>query len=395
MYLKHFEMKYLWTLSLFFLLSACDLKKQKTVIKEDTKESILFVGTYTQKEGHVDGQGEGVYAYSMNKETGALTYLSVSDPITNPSYLAVHPNGKNLYAVNEFDGGENAFATITALEYNATDHSLGWLNEVSSLGQYPCYISIDNTGKFVMVANYVGGSVALFPILEEGLLDEYASYKKHAGGSSHLRQEAPHAHQIIQHPRLGFVTAVDLGADKLYEYKLDTLSQSLDFVREYPNGPKMGGPRHVVFHPTLNVSYTLNELIGSIEVTALRDSLRYFGNMQVISTQENEDDRVAASAAIKVHPSGKFLYASNRGELNDIAIYSIGDKGQLKPIGRQSTLGQTPRDFEIDPSGRFLLAANQDSHTIVTFAIDQTTGLLSETGYVAEVPTPVCIKFLN
>lgn len=388
-------MKRFWVFCLLILLLGCSFNGKKETMTIDPDLEILFVGTYTKKEGHVDGQGEGVYVYAMNKKTGALSYLNVSDPIISPSYLAVHPNGKHVYTVNEYDGGEESFATLTALQYDASDHSLNWLNEVSSLGQYPCYIAIDNTGKFVMAANYMGGSVALYPILEDGRLDEYSSYKKHEGGSSHPRQEAAHAHQIIQHPRLGFVTAVDLGADKLYEYELDTLSQSLDYVREYPNGPKMGGPRHIAFHPTLNVSYTLNELIGSIEVTELRDSMRYIGNMQVISTQDMDDTRDAASAAIKGHPNGRFLYASNRGELNDIAIFSIGEKGELTPIGRQSTLGQTPRDFEIDPSGKFMLVANQDSNTIITFSIDQETGLLSETGYVAEVPTPVCIKFLK
>ena len=380
---------------LFFACSGEKSKSRNDQMEELSKEEILFVGTYTRKEGHVDGKGEGVYVYSMNKETGALSYRNVSESIISPSYIAVHPNGKNVYAVNEYDGGEEEFAAVTALEYNPEDHSLSFLNEVSSLGQYPCHVSIDNSGRFVMAANYVGGSVVMYPIEEGGFLGEYSSYKKHEGGSSHPRQEAPHAHQIVQHPRLGFVTAVDLGADKLYEYKLDTLSMSLDFVREYPNGPKMSGPRHIAFHPTLDVSYTLNELIGSIEVTTLRDSLRYFGNMQVISTQENGDKRDAASAAIKIHPSGKFLYASNRGELNDIAIFSIGEKGQLTPIGRQSTLGEVPRDFEIDPSGKFMLVANQNSDSIVTFEIDQETGLLLETGYVAEVPTPVCIKFLD
>jgi len=387
--------KFFLLLTALVFAVACSSQKTEEQVKVDPDLEILFVGTYTKKEGHVDGKGEGVYVYAMNKETGAISYLNVSEEIISPSYIAVHPNGKYVYAVNEFDGGEEAFATVTALKYDPADHSLSWLNEVSSLGQYPCHVSIDNSGKFVMAANYVGGSVALYPILEDGSLDEYSSYKKHEGGSSHPRQEAPHAHQIIQHPRLGFVTAVDLGADKLYEYKLDTVSQTLDFIREYPNGPKMGGPRHIAFHPTLDVSYTLSELIGSIEVTALRDSARYFGNLQVISTLEKGDERDAASGAIKVHPNGKFLYASNRGEINEIVVYAIGEKGELTPVGRQSTFGKTPRDFEIDPSGRFLLAANQDSGTIVTFSINQETGVLEETGYIAEVPTPVCIKFLN
>lgn len=382
-------------LLLFFGCSNQSQNSKANQMQELTNEEILFVGTYTRKEGHVDGQGEGVYVYAMNKETGALTYKNVSESIISPSYLAVHPSGKYVYAANEFDGGEEAFGSVTALAYDATDHSLSFLNEVSSLGQYPCHVSIDNSGHFVMAANYVGGSVVMYPIEEGGFLGEYLSYKKHTGGTMHPRQAEPHAHQIIQHPRLGFVTAVDLGADKLYEYRLDTLSRSLDFVNEYPSGPQMAGPRHIAFHPTLDVSYTLNELIGSIEVTQIGATDRYSGNLQVISTLMEGDERDAASGAIKVHPNGQFLYVSNRGEVNDIAIFSIGDEGQLTPVGHQSTLGKTPRDFEIDPSGQFLLVANQDDDTIVTLHIDQQTGLLAETGYVAEVPTPVCIKFLN
>ena len=368
-------------------------KKQEKVKNNDTE--ILFVGTYTRNEGHVDGKGEGVYVYEMNKKTGALRYLSTSDRIISPSYLAVHENGEWVYAVNEYHGGEDAFAAITALAYNPENHSLNYLNEVSSMGQYPCHLSIDNTGKFIMAANYVGGSVVLFPINKEGMIAPYSSYKKHKGSSTHPRQEAPHAHQIIQHPREGWVVAVDLGADRIYEYVLDTLSRTLNYVDDYPNSPRMSGPRHMAFHPTKDVAYTLNELIGTIEVAPTADSIRFRRIIQVISTQESGDERPAASAAIKVHPNGKFLYASNRGALNEIVIFKIGERGELEPVGRQSTLGKTPRDFEIDPSGRFLLAANQDTDTIVTFEIDQETGLLSETGYVAEVPTPVCLKFLK
>lgn len=378
-----------------FIITSCQTKKEEAkVIKSDDVE-ILFIGTYTQEEGHVDGKGEGVYVYEMNKQTGALRYLSTSDAMISPSYLAVHENGKWVYAANEYNGGDVEFASVTALEYNPDDHSLNYLNEVSSMGQYPCYVSIDNTGKFVMAANYVGGSVALLPITEEGMLEEYTSYKKHSGSSAHPRQDAPHAHQIMQHPTEDWVVAVDLGADRVYEYALDTLSQTLNYVGDYPNSPRMSGPRHLAFHPTLQIAYMLNELIGTVEVFRTADSVRMRRTTQMISTQEEGDMRDPASAAIKVHPSGRFLYASNRGELNEIAVFAIDEKGGLTPVGRQSTLGLTPRDFEIDPSGRFLLAANQDTDTIVTFAIDQETGMLSETGYVAEVPTPVCLKFLR
>lgn len=389
-------MKYILPiLFLAFLMIGCQSsEKKKDPIKNDDYET-LFIGTYTKKEGHVDGQGEGVYVYRMNKKTGALKYISTSDRVISPSYLAVHKNGKWVYAVNEFDGGEESFGSVTALAFDSKTNELSFLNEVSSMGQYPCHLSIDNTGSFVMAANYVGGSVALFPINEEGMLEEYSSYKKHQGGSSHPRQEAPHAHQILQHPRGNWVAAVDLGADRVYEYALDTISRTLNYVNDYPNSPRMSGPRHMAFHPTLDVAYTLNELLGTIEVAPVQDSVRFRRIIQVISTQEEGDNRFAASAAIKVHPNGKFLYASNRGDINEIVTFKIGDHGELTPTGRQSTLGKTPRDFEISPSGRFLLAANQDTGTIVTFAIDQETGVLSETGYVEEVPTPVCLKFLR
>ncbi|WP_422008566.1 lactonase family protein [Roseivirga pacifica] len=382
-------------IALVALFFSCEPKQTEQKVEKESDTEILFVGTYTKKEGHVDGKGKGVYVYEMNKKTGALSFLSVSDSIVSPSYVAVHPSGEYVYAANEYHGGDDAFATLSALKYNAEDHSITLINQVSSMGQYPCHISIDNTGKFVMAANYDGGSVVLYPIQEDGALGELASYKKHEGGSSHPRQDAPHAHQIIQHPRLGFVTAVDLGADKIYEYSLDTLSQTLDYVTDYPNSPDMSGPRHMAFHPTLNISYTLNELIGTIEVTELRDSDRFMGNMQVISTQEDGDEREPGSGAIKVHPNGKFLYATNRFDINEVVVFSIGEKGELTRVGHQSTLGKTPRDIAIDPSGKFLLAANQDSGTIVTFAIDQETGLLTETGYVEEVPSAVCIQFLK
>lgn len=381
-------------LCLMFIIGCQSDKKEDEMTKSDDFE-ILFVGTYTKKEGHVDGKGDGIYVYEMNKKTGALRYLSISDQITSPSYLAVHENGKWVYAVNEYDGGEETFAAVTALEYNRENHSLRYLNEVSSMGQYPCYLSIDNTGKFVMAANYVGGSVALYPITEEGMLDPHTSYKKHSGGSTHPRQEAPHAHQIIQHPKQGWIAAVDLGADRIYEYKLDTLSLTLDYVGDYPNSPSMSGPRHMAFHPTLEIGYVLNELIGTIEVFPTQDEVRFRRSIQMISTQEEGDERDPASAAIKVHPNGKFLYASNRGELNEIVVFSIDENGTLSQVGRQSSLGDVPRDFEIDPSGNFLLVANQNTDTIVTFAIDQETGVLSETGYIMETPTPVCLKFLR
>jgi len=389
-------MKKIILLALLAVFTACGSKKtEEQVAKPETDEAIFFVGTYTKKEGHVDGQGEGVYVYSMNKKTGAISYKATSDPVISPSYLAVHPDGQHVYAVNEYDGGEDSFAAVTAFSYNPEDFSLSYLNEVSSVGQYPCYLSIDNTGKFVMAANYVGGSVVLLPIIEDGMLGNYSSYKKHEGGSSHPRQDAPHAHQIFQHPKSGLVAAVDLGADKIYAYELDTLSQTLNYLRDFINPPMSAGPRHMVFHTEKDIAYVLNELIGTIEVATYTDSLRFQQKVQMIALQEPGDKREPSGAAIKIHPNGKFLYASNRGEINEVVAFRIGENGELIKVGVYSSQGKTPRDFEIDPSGKFMLVANQDTNTIVTYEINQETGELIDTGYIEEVPTPVCIKFLN
>lgn len=381
----------LTTILSIFMLSACDMKNNNA--DEEARNPILFVGTYTQKEAHVDGKGEGVYVFEMDTLTGALKYLNTSESVLSPSYLAVHPNGHQVYAVNEFDGGDN-FATLTAFEYTPETHDLKVLNQVSSVGQYPCHISVDNQGQFVMAANYVGGSVVLYPIMDDGSLGSYADYKKHQGSSTHPRQEAPHAHQIVQHTKKGYVFAVDMGADKIYRYDLDSASMTLNEVEFFDIDPKMSGPRHMAFHPERDIVYVLNELIGTIKVTALTDSSTFIGNIQMVSTQQDGDQREPASAAIKVHPNGKYLYASNRGEINEIVIFRIGKAGELAKIGHQSTFGKTPRDFVIDPTGKFLLVANQDSDAIITFAIDQKTGLLTETGHELSVPTPVCLKFL-
>ena len=387
--------KYFLLLLATLCLISCESKPaeqtQQSVLDDD--KLTLFVGTYTLKEGHVDGQGEGIYVYQMDKETGELSYVSTSEVIISPSYLTVHPNGKWVYAVNEFNGGEEEFAAVTAMEFDPISAELSYLTQANTLGQYPCHVSLDNSGNFVMVANYVGGSLTLFPIDEEGLITESSSYIKHEGGSDHPRQEAAHAHMIVQHPQKDWVFAVDLGANKVYEYRLDTLSMTLDPVAENNIIPNASGPRHMAFHPNGNFAYLLNELIGTVEVFPLSDEARFDQSIQVISTMEAGDKRDPASAAIKVHPSGRFLYASNRGEVNDIVAYSIADNGTLSPVGRQSSKGLVPRDFEIDPTGQFLLVANQNSNNIVTYRINPETGGLIDTGLEVEVPTPVCIKF--
>ena len=391
-------MKRFFYLSLCLLcLQACNSNKARQLGQPealDTHTEVLFIGTYTLKESHVDGKAEGVYVYEMDKETGELRYVSTSEPTISPSYLAVHPNRQWLYAVNEFNGGDE-FATVTAMAYDTATRSLSLLSEAGSRGQYPCHVSIDNSGRFVMAANYSGGSVVLYPIAEDGAITESSAYQQHTGGSDHPRQEAPHAHQILQYPGKDWVFATDLGANKVYEYKLDTISMTLDKVAAHAISPEQSGPRHAAFHPTKPIAYLLHELMGRIEVFPLNDSSRFEKSIQILPTPVADGDEPAYPGAIKVHPNGRFLYATNRVGLNEMMSYAIAEDGTLSLTGRFSTHGEMPRDFAIDPSGQFLLVANQNTDNIVTFDINPETGVLEETGFVAKVPSPVCLKFLG
>jgi len=358
---------------------------------------ILYIGTYTEKEAHVTGKATGIYIYEMNAESGQLSLVDSSPATTNPSYLAVH-SGKNLlYAVNETgSGSSNSSGNVSAFHIRDGGRKLELINSVSSVGSYPCYISIDNTARYAMAANYGSGTVALFPINADGSLKEATSVDQHTGRGQTGRQESAHAHMIIPSPDSIHVYACDLGTDKVYCYSVDTLNSTL-----ISSGPAYktipgAGPRHLTFHPERNIAYIVNELNGTIEavkIDSLSGSMKRF---QVISTKPLTKSRDASCADIHITPSGKYLYASNRGEINNIAMYSVNpETGELDLTGHQQVKGITPRSFAIDPSGNFLLVANQDSDNIITFRIDQDTGRLIDTGFEVIVPTPVCLKFLE
>lgn len=383
-------MKNLFRIILVLLIAVGCQSQRKSEMEDD--KLTLMVGTYTKKEGHVDGKASGIYVYEMDKKTGQLEFKTASDRLVNPSYLTVHPNGKWVFAVNEFEGLSGGMATLTALNYDAGEDIMKIVNQVNSLGYYPCHISLDRTGEFVMAANYVGGSVALFSI-DDGELTEADSYKKHEGKSDHPRQEDAHAHMIVQHPELSVVYAVDLGANKVYTYELDSESRTLNYLDELEMAPE-AGPRHMTFHPKLNKAYVLNELNGTVQTLNIDDSgMLSLG--EVVSTMEPGDERDPANSAIKIHPSGKYLYTANRGELNEIVLFEVNETGQLTRKAAYSTKGKTPRDFSIDPSGQFLLAANQDSDSIIIFQINQLTGQLQELHLIENVLTPVCLEFLD
>lgn len=355
---------------------------------------LFYVGTYTE-----DGaKGKGIYAYRYDADSGQIESLGLAAEATNPSFVAPHPNGHFLYAVNEVGNykGPNS-GGVSAFSIDRATGKLAFLNEVPSRGADPCYITVDKTGKYVLVANYTGGSVAVFPILADGKLGEASAFVQHTGhGADPQRQKEPHAHSIDLSPDNRFAMADDLGLDELLVYRFDETKGTLK-----PNDPPFAkvdpgsGPRHFALHSDGKFAYVVSEMRGTVTVFSNDAATGTLKSVQTISTLPKDFTGAIEDAEIEVHPSGKFLYASNRGH-NSIAVFLIDPgKGTLTPVEYTPTQGRTPRSFELDPTGTLLLAENQESNTIVIFRIDQKTGHLTATGQVLDVPSPVCVKFVK
>jgi 6-phosphogluconolactonase len=355
---------------------------------------LVYVGTYTEK----GSKSKGIYAYRYDAATGQIASLGLAAETANPSFVAIHPNGRFLYAVNEVgkyqgpnSGGVSAFAI---------DHASGkltFLNEVASRGADPCYITVDKTGKYVLVANYTGGSVAVFPVLSDGKLGETSAFVQHTGhGTNPERQEGPHAHSIDLSGDNRFAMVDDLGLDELLVYRFDSDKGLL--VSNEPKYAKVepgAGPRHFALHPGSQFAYVVNEMQSSITAFANDSTAGAFHLLQTISTLPRDFAGKNDGAEVQMHPSGKFLYASNRGH-DSIAVFAIDpNKGTLTPIEYTPTQGSTPRSFEIDPTGKLLFAENQKSDNIVIFRIDAKTGHLTPAGKTLNVASPVCVKFVE
>ncbi len=355
---------------------------------------LFYVGTYTE-----DGsKSKGISAYRFDADTGQIIPLGLAAETINPSFVALHPNGRFLYAVNEVQNykGPNSGGVI-AFSIDRSTGKLTFLNEVPSRGADPCYITLDRTGKYVLVANYTGGSVAVFPVLEDGKLGEASAFVQHTGhGTNPERQEKAHAHSIDLSPDNRFAMVDDLGLDELLVYKFDSASGSLT-----PNNPPFAkldpgaGPRHFALSPSGKYAYVVAEMHSTVTVFSNDEKAGTLHPLQTISTLPKDFNGQNDDAEIEMYPSGKFLYASNRGSdtITEFAIDST--KGTLTPVAYTPTQGKIPRSFEIDPTGRFLFAANQKSDNIVVFRIDPKTGRLTPTGQVLDVGSPVCMKFLR
>lgn len=355
---------------------------------------LLFAGTYTIASIPEQERSKGIYLYQMDSQTGALKYLSTA-PAINPSFVVVHPNKKWLYAGNERSDNMDNGDAICAFAIDTANKRLVPLNKVSSQGKAVCHVSVDLTGKFLLAANYSSGTVAIYPINADGSLKEASSVDQHQGkGPNKERQEGPHAHMITQGFDPRFLYGVDLGIDKIILYQIDTIKGVLTDTHNDIITQPGSGPRQMTFHPNQKWAYVIHELNGTIEGYEVDKKSGVLTGFQNISTVEPGRSSEAQSADIHISPSGRFLYASNRGKVNSIAMFSIDQvSGKLQLIGFQAAKINCPRSFVIDPTGTFLLVANQNDNNIVTFRIDGASGKLIETILETKIPAPVCLKF--
>lgn len=384
----------------FVLLSAAvfgSLVSTRTVMSQTPSPStpasssdlVLFIGTYTGKGS------QGIYTLRLNPATGQLSAPTLAAQTDNPSFLAFHPSRPVLYAVNEtakFEGADGGGVTAFAV---GAGGALTKVNSQSSKGGGPCYVTVDRTGTCVLVANYGTGSVAALPLEADGRLKPASSTIQHEGsGANPKRQKGPHAHSINLDASGRYAVAADLGIDKLLIYTFDGRAGTLAASDPPSIATAPGaGPRHFAFHPNGKSAYLVNELNSTITAYAWDAAHGTLRELQTQTTLPAGFTGESYPADVQVHPSGKFVYMSNRGH-DSIAIFAVTEKdGTLAAAGHQSTGGQFPRHFGIDPTGAFLIAANQKTDSLVVFRIDPATGALTETGGRATLTAPVCVRF--
>jgi 6-phosphogluconolactonase len=352
----------------------------------------VYIGTYT------GAKSRGIYLAQLDLATSSLSPPKLAADSENPSFLAVLPSRRFLYGVNEvgsFSGQKSG--AVSAFSVDEETGMLTRLNQQSSKGTGPCHLVVDRAGKNVLVANYGSGSVAVLPIATDGRLGMATSSIQHAGkGADPRRQSGPHAHSVNLDAANRFAVVADLGLDKLFMYRFDPAGGTLA-----PNDPPFAsvapgaGPRHFAFHPDGRHGYVINEMRSTITAFDYDPKGGVLTERQTITTLPEGFSGDNSTAEVQVHPSGKFLYGSNRGH-NSIAMFAIEpDTGRLLSLGHESTRGGPPRNFGIDPSGSFLLAANQASDSIVVFRVDPQSGKLQPSGSSVSVGSPVCLKFVQ
>ena len=352
------------------------------------KELLVYVGTYTS------GKSEGIYLYRLDLNSGALSHVSTTKGVAEPSFLTLAPSRRFLYSVNElenFEGKKSGAVSSFAVDQRTGE--LHFLNQQPSLGGAPCYVEVDSAGRVVLVANYFGGNVAVLPLKRDGSLGTATDMRQYQGSSVKPEQEGPHAHCIVLDAANKFAYSCDLGTDKVMIFHFDARSGKLLPAEQPSVSVKPGaGPRHLAFHPSGKYIFVLNELDSTV-TAFIRDQRKgSLKELQTLTTLPAGFSGKNSGADIHVSADGRILYSSNRGH-DSIAICMIDGRGSLTALGHEPTGGSTPRNFAIDPTGAFLLAANQKSDNIVVFRVDRKTGRLRPTGHQASVPSPVCLKF--
>jgi 6-phosphogluconolactonase len=365
----------------------------KTLLGEPAEKYWVFVGTYTRGRN----AGKGIYRLELDPATGQLSHLAVAAELANPSFLAIHPSHHYLYAVSEVaDAGGKPGGAVSGFTLDPKTGNLTPINSSSTQGAGPCHLTVDRSGKNVLAANYSGGSCCVLPLTPDGKLGPASTFIQFHGSSVNPeRQKEPHAHSVNLDAANRFAFVADLGTDKIMVYRFDPDKGTLT-PNDPPayNGPPGAGPRHFAFHPDGKHAYVINELASTITALKYDADKGVLTAIKSVSTLPEGWQGSNTTAEVQVHPSGKFVYGSNRGQ-DSIAVFTVDPAtGGLTPAGHASQGIKVPRNFGIDPTGKYLIAANQDGNSLMVFRIDQSTGALTPTGSTVEVPRPVCVKMI-
>jgi 6-phosphogluconolactonase len=351
-----------------------------------------YIGTYTR------GESKGIYSFILDTGAGTLTPEGLAAETPNPSFLAIHPSGRYLYACGELDRfKDQQSGSLVAFSIDRASGKLKQLNEVAAGGTSTCHVNISANGKYAVIANYGTGSCAAFAIEPDGKLGKRSAFHQHSGSSvNESRQKGPHAHSVNFDKANKHVIVADLGLDQVKVYRFNAATGAMD-----PNDPPFAsvkpgsGPRHFTFHPSGKYAYVINEMACTVTAFAWNSGKGTLTEIETVTTLPEPVKQGYSTAEVVSHPNGRFLYGSNRGH-NTIAVFQVDSStGKLKTVEHESTQGQIPRNFAIDPTGQFLIAANQNSNTIVLFRINQSTGALDPVGSPIAAPVPVCVRYLR
>lgn len=379
-------MKRTFLLSFFFMLIFCSNMKAQT----DTAMYYLLIGSYTE----APRSGKGIYVFEFNAANGNVKPVAVMDEVANPSFLTATADGRHVYAVNELSGDRQG--SVSAFSFNPSTGILNLINQQPSKGGNPCYLTLSKEEQQLFVANYTGGSLSVLPIAQDGSLQAVSQHIQHVGQSKNkVRQEAPHVHDVHLNPTGTHIYAVDLGTDRIHAYPLSPNSRQPLLVQEAGIYQVIAGngPRHLIFNKAGTRAYLMHELSGELSVYSIEKG-PLFAPMQTVSLTDAGFEGEVSGAELMLSPDERFLYASNRGDANEISSYAVKEDGTLKLLNRTSSGGKAPRHFTIDPSGRYLLAANQDSDNVTLFSRDIESGRIKPIGRISGLGAPVYLLLI-